>query len=68
MDKSFIYRDEYLVAIDKPVDLPVHRNSHMPHDAPYLTKWAGAFFNCSVYNVHRLDAKTSGIVVLERLK
>jgi len=65
MDKPHVlYRDEYLVAIDKPVDLPVHRNSHMPHDAPYLTKWAGQNFDCSVYNVHRLDAKTSGVVVL----
>ncbi|PLX24784.1 MAG: hypothetical protein C0599_01725 [Salinivirgaceae bacterium] len=61
---EIIYRDEYLVVVNKPVDLPVHKNSHMPNDAPYLTKWAGQYFDCSVYNVHRLDAKTSGIVLL----
>lgn len=65
MDKpEIIYRDEYLVAVNKPVDLAVHKNSHMPHDAAYLTKWAGQYFDCSVYNVHRLDAKTSGVVLL----
>ena len=65
MDKpEIIYRDEYLVAINKPVDLPVHKNSHMPKDAPYLTKWGGQYFDSSVYNVHRLDAKTSGVVLM----
>jgi tRNA pseudouridine65 synthase len=36
----------------------------MPRDAPYLTKVLGQQLDCSVYNVHRLDAKTSGVIVL----
>jgi tRNA pseudouridine65 synthase len=59
-----IFSDSYIAVINKPVDLPIHKNSHMVHDAPYLTKWAGEYFGQSVYNVHRLDAKTSGIVVV----
>lgn len=36
----------------------------MPLDAPYLNKWVGEFTGKRVYNVHRLDAKTSGIILL----
>ncbi|MFO7864679.1 MAG: pseudouridine synthase, partial [Salinivirgaceae bacterium] len=59
-----IFSDSHLALINKPVDLPIHKNSHMVHDALYLTKWAGEHFDRSVYNVHRLDAKTSGVVVV----
>ena len=61
---AIIYADNHIAVIYKPAGLPVHKNNHMPNDAPYLTKWAGQYFNASVYNVHRLDAKTSGLVVL----
>lgn len=36
----------------------------MPHDAPYLTKLAGDLTGQWIYNVHRLDSKTSGVIVL----
>lgn len=36
----------------------------MPHDAPYLTKLAGDLAGQWIYNVHRLDSKTSGVIVL----
>ncbi len=63
-DPEIIYQDTALIVVNKPVDLPIHKNDHMPHDAPYLTKWIGQKLNKPVWNVHRLDAKTSGIVVL----
>ncbi|HKK67267.1 MAG TPA: pseudouridine synthase [Bacteroidales bacterium] len=63
-DPEIIYQDAALIVVNKPVDLPIHKNDHMPHDAPYLTKWIGQKLNATVWNVHRLDAKTSGIVVL----
>lgn len=59
-----LYQDEQLIAVDKPVDLPVHKNKHMAYDAPYLTKLVGEITGQWVYNVHRLDAKTSGIILL----
>jgi len=59
-----IYQDEQIVVCDKPVDLPVHKNDFMPKDAAYLTKSLGQLTGKSVYNVHRLDSKTSGVMVL----
>ncbi|MGH1435783.1 MAG: RluA family pseudouridine synthase [Lewinella sp.] len=59
-----IYQDEHLVVINKPISLPVHKSKGMANDAPYVTKWLGQQLECSVYNVHRLDAKTSGILLL----
>jgi tRNA pseudouridine65 synthase len=68
MDKEFelkiLFSDMDVIVIDKPINLPVHKNDFMPHDAPYLTKLAGNIFNCWVYNVHRLDSKTSGAIIL----
>jgi len=59
-----LFRDEFILVVNKPVDLPVHKNDFMPHDAPYLTKLAGDFTGQWIYNVHRLDSKTSGVIVL----
>ena len=59
-----IYQDDHIVVCNKLVNLPVHKNDFMPHDAPYLTKLVGNELGRSIYNVHRLDAKTSGIIIL----
>lgn len=64
MEIPIIYRDEHLIVVDKPVDLPVHKNDFMPHDADYLTKLVGDLIGQWIYNVHRLDSKTSGLIVL----
>lgn len=64
MTIPILYRDEHLILVDKPVDLPVHKNKHMAYDAPYLTKLVGDLTGQWIYNVHRLDAKTSGLVLL----
>ncbi len=68
MDKIFeipvLFRDEHIIVVNKPVDLPVHKNDFMPHDAPYLTKLIGDITGKWIYNVHRLDSKTSGVIVL----
>jgi tRNA pseudouridine65 synthase len=42
----------------------VHKNDFMTHDAPYLTKLLGDITGKWIYNVHRLDSKTSGVMVL----
>jgi len=59
-----LYEDEHLIVVDKPIDLPVHKNDFMPNDAPYLTKLLGDLTGKWIYNVHRLDSKTSGVMVL----
>lgn len=64
MEIQIIYQDEYLIVVNKPVDLPVHKNDFMPLDADYLTKLVGDMTGKWIYNVHRLDSKTSGLIVL----
>jgi len=64
MEIPVLYQDEHLIAVNKPVDLPVHKNDFMPHDADYLTKLVGDMTGKWIYNVHRLDSKTSGVIVL----
>ncbi|MFV0590850.1 MAG: RluA family pseudouridine synthase [Draconibacterium sp.] len=64
MEIPVIYQDEHLIVVNKPVDLPVHKNDFMPHDADYLTKLIGDITGQWIYNVHRLDSKTSGVIVL----
>jgi tRNA pseudouridine65 synthase len=59
-----LYQDEQIIVVDKPAGLAVHKNDFMPHDAPYLTKLLGDVTGKWIYNVHRLDAKTSGVMVL----
>lgn len=59
-----LYQDEHIIVVNKPVDIAVHKNKHMAHDAVYLTKLIGDQCGQWVYNVHRLDAKTSGVIVL----
>jgi tRNA pseudouridine65 synthase len=61
---SILYQDEKIIVVDKAAGLAVHKNDFMPHDAPYLTKLLGEKTGQWIYNVHRLDAKTSGVMVL----
>jgi tRNA pseudouridine65 synthase len=64
MEIPVLYQDEHIIVVEKPVDLPVHKNDFMPHDADYLTKLVGDRTGSWIYNVHRLDSKTSGVIVL----
>lgn len=62
--ENILYQDEDIIIINKPAGLPVHYNDFMPRDALWLTKLAGKLIDHPVFNVHRLDAKTSGVIVL----
>lgn len=64
MEIPILYQDEHLIVVNKPIDLPVHKNDFMPNDALYLTKVLGDITGKWIYNVHRLDSKTSGVMVL----
>ena len=64
MELQVLFQDEFLIVVDKPVDLPVHKNDFMPHDADYLTKLVGDLTGKWIHNVHRLDSKTSGVIAL----
>ena len=64
MNIPVLYQDESIIVVEKPIELPVHKNDFMPNDAPYLTKLIGDETGKWIYNGHRLDSKTSGVMVL----
>ncbi|MBW2736621.1 MAG: hypothetical protein JRH20_29890 [Deltaproteobacteria bacterium] len=58
-----IYRDEMLVAIDKPTGSIVHRTRGAPPDSPILVDVLAQELGQRVFPVHRLDRQTSGVMV-----
>jgi len=60
---EIIYRDDHLIAINKPAGLLVHRSHldyHEPHNALDILK---AQTGLSLYTIHRLDKPTSGVLM-----
>ncbi len=62
MELKILYQDEYILAVDKPSGILVHRG--WAQDTVVLTDLVMGCLNCSfVYPLHRLDRQTSGIVL-----
>lgn len=59
---EIIYRDEYLVAVNKPHDLLVHK-TEISSDRVFLLQMVRDMTGQRVYPLHRLDRPTSGIVL-----
>lgn len=60
---EIIYQDPYLVAINKPHGLLVHRSSIAADAEEFALQMVRDQIGKTVYPVHRLDRKTSGILV-----
>ena len=58
-----IYRDEYLIAINKPSGLLVHRSEIDRHETRFAVQLLRDQIGQMVYPIHRLDKPTSGILV-----
>ena len=58
-----IYRDEYLVAINKPSGLLVHRSLIDRHETRFALQMVRDQVGQHVYPVHRLDKPTSGVLL-----
>ncbi|MDD4745769.1 MAG: pseudouridine synthase [Salinivirgaceae bacterium] len=65
-DISILYEDEFLIFVNKPNNMAIHRSQGMPHDEPVLLSCLGKQIETELFNVHRLDAKTSGVVLLAK--
>lgn len=61
-----LYRDDWLLVVDKPGGLPIHPSARYHHGTlvSFLKKRHGPDFR--EYPAHRLDRETSGIVVCGR--
>ncbi|MBS1198880.1 MAG: truC [Proteobacteria bacterium] len=58
-----LYRDEYLIAIDKPSGLLVHRSDIDRHETRFAVQLLRDQIGQRVQPVHRLDRGTSGLLL-----
>jgi len=63
MELEIIYQDEFLVVINKPNGLLVHRTSIASDATEFALQLVRDQTGKHIYPVHRLDRKTSGILV-----
>lgn len=60
---ELIYRDEHIVAVDKPSGLLVHRSPIDRHETRFALQMVRNQVGQHVYPVHRLDKPTSGVLL-----
>lgn len=60
---DILYQDEYIVAIDKPAGLFVHRSYLDRRERFFVLQLLRDQINQYVYPLHRLDRPTSGVLV-----
>ena len=68
MEIDIIYEDENLVAINKPHGLLVHRSKIANDATVFALQLVRDKINKRVYPVHRLDRKTSGVLLFTKSK
>lgn len=62
-DLAILYRDEYIVVIDKPAGLLVHRSKIDRHETQFAMQMLRDQLQQHVFPVHRLDKPTAGILI-----
>jgi len=60
---SIIYQDEYIVAVDKPSGMLVHRSFLDKHETVFVMQSLRDQIGQHVFPVHRLDRPTSGVLL-----
>jgi len=65
---TILYQDEYLVAVDKPAGLFVHRSYMDKNEIYFALQLVRDQIGQYVYPVHRLDRPTSGVLLFALTK
>lgn len=60
---KILYQDQYLVAVDKPAGMLVHRSFLDKHETRFVMQTLRDQLGQHVYPVHRLDRPTSGVLL-----
>ena len=60
---EILYQDEYIVAINKPTGLLVHKSPIDRHETEFALQMVRDQIGQYVYPVHRLDKPTSGVLL-----
>lgn len=61
---EIVYQDEYLVAVNKPAGMLVHRSWLDSHETVFVMQTLRDQIGQHVFTVHRLDKPTSGILLM----
>ena len=68
MDLQIVYKDDYLVAINKPHGLLIHKTSLAKDANHFAVQMLRDQLGQRVYPAHRLDRKTSGLLLFSLQK
>ena len=60
---EIIYQDEWIVAVNKPANMLVHRSWLARHETQFVMQTLRDQIGQHVFTVHRLDRPTSGVLV-----
>lgn len=60
---QILYRDDHLIAVNKPSGLLVHRSMIDRHETTFALQQVRDLIDRHVYPVHRLDKPTSGVLL-----
>lgn len=60
---EIVYQDEYLVAVNKPAGMLVHRSWLDKHETEFVMQTLRDQIGQHVFPLHRLDRPTSGVLV-----
>lgn len=63
MDIKIIYEDEYIIAINKPPGMIVHRTDTSPEDEIVALSLVRKYLKNRIFPIHRIDKKTSGVLI-----
>ena len=69
MKIEILFEDEYIIIVNKPNNVLIHKSYYARNvDGPTLLDLLFKQFNTNFYPVHRLDRKTSGVLLLAKQK
>lgn len=69
MKIEILFEDEYIIIVNKPNNVLIHKSYYARNvDGPTLLDLLNQQFNTNFYPVHRLDRKTSGVLLLAKQK
>lgn len=63
---DILYEDDYLIAVSKPTGIFVHRSRLDPAASLFMVQEVRNLIGSRVYPVHRLDRKTSGLLLMAK--
>ncbi|WP_305371610.1 tRNA pseudouridine(65) synthase TruC [Photobacterium leiognathi] len=63
MELEILYRDEYLIAVNKPAGMLVHRSWLDSHETVFVMQTLRDQIGQHVFPLHRLDRPTSGVLL-----